>query len=1159
MDVRILGNLQVTAGAGVVDLGLRKARMLFGALALQAGTPVSVDRLAEAVWPDGPPARWESALYSHVSRLRRALEPDRAPRARSERIETRGDAYVLRLAPDELDAHRFERLGTEGRAALGRGEPETASALLDAALGEWRGPVLADLADAPFVADEARRLEELRFVVREERIEAELALGRHAAAVAELERLVVDHPLRERCWELLLLALYRSGRQADALRRYQDVRAILVGELGIEPGPGLRELEAAILQQAGGLLPDRGPVVVVAEPAAVALPAWLAPATDTFVGRGEQLDVLRREWKRCADAAEPRTAQRGSHERGTGGERRLVVVAGEPGIGKTRLVREACAELAVDGAVVLGGRCAEEPVHVLEPFAEALGRLARADPARFAEPETAVLAGLVPELAPAAPASPVDPEAQRYLLFRAVSRALDSRTLGAPVVLVLDDVQWAPAPTVQLLSHLLRDEDRGGLLVVATRRDTEPSPEFDALATDLRRARRFERIRLTGLEAGDAARLALDRGSDAAVETIVDMTEGNPFYVEELVRHVAESGGRLAPGSVPESVRDTIARRLLRLPDTVRRLLGVAAVAGLQFDLDVVAEGGRVAIEDADDALGLAVGTRVVSEHPRLVGSYTFSHALIRTVLRDGLGAARQARIHRRLGDALAVKHPHRSAEIAYHLLAAAADGSDPIPGVRHAREASRHATARHAYDDSVAVLEAARDRLPTALDPALRCELLVDLADATYRTGYRYEEVPALMAEAYEIAAGLDDPDLVAHVLIESYGVSFGSFDQWTERVEGMIERLDEAAPARIMLTAMLARYWSARPGERGRRLGEWALARSQTMEPGERQLVLEFVQQAVLPWSPPERILDLARASHDAAVASGDARRLVSALSMVRLAQLSIGDLAGSDEAGRQYEAIVESLRQPRHLAGVQQRRAMRALLAGRFAEAEVHAEETLAIQPTDEFLEGAAVQIFAIRFLQGRLVEMRPVVEAWAAQYERAAWRLGYGLVLAEIDEHDAAHAALAPYVATQFADVPRDELWFLSLAAAVAAIELLRDTEAAEVLYELLAPHASRVIVAGEGALCWGSIHRQLAPLAVLLGATERAAMHFESAMSMHERLGAQPFLARDRLGYARLLRDTGGDAMRARTLARTGLAIANQLGMRGVAARCADLA
>ncbi|MDZ4825660.1 MAG: BTAD domain-containing putative transcriptional regulator [Actinomycetota bacterium] len=1148
MDVRILGTLEVDDGARSVNLGLRKARMLFGALVLQAGIPVPTDRLAEAVWPNGPPARWETALYSHVSKLRRALEPDRAPRAQSGRIETAGEAYVLRLAPDELDAHRFERLAGEGRAALGHGDAERASEFLNAALAQWRGAVLADLADAPFVATEARRYDELRLVVTEERIEAELALGRHAAAVADLERLVAEHPLRERCWELLLLALYRSGRQADALRRYQDVRAILVGELGIEPGPGLRDLEGAILQHADGLQGERTRVIAAAaEPSEVALPGWLRPVGDAFVDRVDELDALRREWKRAAN-----------------GERRMVVVAGEPGVGKTRLVREACGVLAVDGALVLGGRCAEEPLHVLQAFAEALGRLALADeqrlPARLPN-DVAVLAGLVPELAPYAGALPAfDPDDQRYLMFRAVSAALDARVVGAPVLLVLDDLHWAPAPTVQLLAHLLRDTDRGSLLVIATVRDTEPNTDLDALIADLRRERRLERIGLRGLDAGDVDRLARARGADVESDQLYAMTEGNPFYVEELLRHVAESGGVLTQDAVPDSVRDTIARRLLRLPDPVRRLLGIASVAGLHFDLDIVAEAAGASVDDADDALSLAAQVGVAAELPGTVGAYAFSHALIRTVLRDGLGTARQARIHRRIGDALVASgHRDRLAEIAHHLLAAAADGSDATPGVQYAREAACEATARLRYDDAVAILDTARAVAePAAIDLRLRCELLIDAAAARFRAS-DYDVVEELRDSAYAIAIELDDPEVIAYVLMESFIETSDRDNVWTKRVEAMIDRLDETAESRVILTAMLAQYYSHQPGERCRELGEWALARSDDFDPAARGQILEFVYRALGAWSPAERMLDLARAKLDAAEREGVPVSRLTAMSVLRRAYLAVGDLARSDDVGREYEAMVDALQQPRFRAGAEQRRAMRALFAGRFTEAEVHAEEAVTLQPTVEFLEGLAVQLFAIRFEQGRLVEVRDAVEAWAAAYDRPAWRLGYGTLLAEIGDHDGARAALASSLAAGFADVPRDELWFLALAASATIAVHLGDVDAAAPIYELLGPHASRVIVAGEGALCWGSIHRHLGPLAALLGETQRASMHFESSMSMHERLGAQPFLARDRLGYARLLRETGGDGVRSQALARTGLAIANQLGMRGVTERYSDLA
>ncbi|MCZ7628873.1 MAG: hypothetical protein M5U19_07320 [Microthrixaceae bacterium] len=207
---------------------------------------------------------------------------------------------------------------------------------------------------------------------------------------------------------------------------------------------------------------------------------------------------------------------------------------------------------------------------------------------------------------------------------------------------------------------------------------------------------------------------------------------------------------------------------------------------------------------------------------------------------------------------------------------------------------------------------------------------------------------------------------------------------------------------------------------------------------------------------------------------------------------------------------------MRIPRFMAGVEQRRAMMALLQGRFAEAEVHAVEAVTLQPLPEFLEGYAAQMFALRLEQGRLVEVAGEVEHWAAQDPR---RVGAraGAAARRAGRPGRCAGLMAPMAATGFESVPRDELFFLSLSVAAWTVVRLGDRTSAEALYELLSPHASRVVVAAEGAVCWGSVHRFLGPLSVLIDGGRRAAMHFEAAISIHERLGARPFLARDRLG------------------------------------------
>ena len=251
LELRLLGPLEVLSGGRPVALGGSKPRTLLAVLALDLGRVVSVDRLVDALWPGDAPESAPHAVQVYVSQLRKALGPV---------IVTHSPGYVLELAPERVDIHRFTRLADDGRDALGAGSPEAAEVALREALTLWRGPALADFVYEPFAQTEIARLEELRTVVLEERIEADLALGRHVGLISELEALAQAQPLRERPRGQLMLALYRSGRQADALAAYRDTRETLVDELGIEPGPELKGLEAAILRQDESLLLEEAPL-----------------------------------------------------------------------------------------------------------------------------------------------------------------------------------------------------------------------------------------------------------------------------------------------------------------------------------------------------------------------------------------------------------------------------------------------------------------------------------------------------------------------------------------------------------------------------------------------------------------------------------------------------------------------------------------------------------------------------------------------------------------------------------------------------------------------------------------------------------------------------------------------------------------------------------
>jgi DNA-binding SARP family transcriptional activator len=246
VDFRLLGPLEVVRDGRPVSLGGRKPRALLAILLLHANEVVPADRLIDALWGESPPGTAANTLQAHVSQLRKALA-GRTSAASDGRILTQSPGYVMRLDAQELDVGRFEHLVAHGRRALAAGDVEVAARLLREALGLWRGPALAEFAYEPFAEHEIARLEELRLVALEERIEADLAAGTHPELVPELEQLTAEHPLRERLRGQLILALYRAGRQADALRVYQETRRTLVEELGIDPSPALQQLERAIL------------------------------------------------------------------------------------------------------------------------------------------------------------------------------------------------------------------------------------------------------------------------------------------------------------------------------------------------------------------------------------------------------------------------------------------------------------------------------------------------------------------------------------------------------------------------------------------------------------------------------------------------------------------------------------------------------------------------------------------------------------------------------------------------------------------------------------------------------------------------------------------------------------------------------------------------
>jgi len=263
VEFRILGPLEISEEGHARPLAGTKQKTLLAVLLLNPGEAVSSDRLVEALWGEKPPEKASNALQAHVSQLRKVLGS-----TAGDLLVTQAPGYVLRVSPEQLDATRFERLAAEGRRALADGDPRAGADTLREALSLWRGPALADLAYEAFAQEHIARLEEARLAALEDRLAADLEVGRHGEIVAELEALTATHPFRERLRCQLMLALYRSGRQAEALAVYQDTRTMLSEELGLEPGPQLRELHGAILNQSPALRPQVEAPVITGRPVA---------------------------------------------------------------------------------------------------------------------------------------------------------------------------------------------------------------------------------------------------------------------------------------------------------------------------------------------------------------------------------------------------------------------------------------------------------------------------------------------------------------------------------------------------------------------------------------------------------------------------------------------------------------------------------------------------------------------------------------------------------------------------------------------------------------------------------------------------------------------------------------------------------------------------
>jgi len=909
-----------------------------------------------------------------------------------------------------------------------------------------------------------------------------------------------------------------------------------------------------------------------------------------FVGRRAELEQLK-------EALEDAIAGRGS----------LAMLVGEPGIGKTRLAEEFAVYARLRGAQVLSGRSYEGAIEAAySPFVEAFRRYVRQRPdaelrRELGEgaPEVANLVSEIRQRFPDLPSSPpLQGDAERQRLFASVTEFLRAATLAAPLVLHLDDLHWADKPSLLMLRHLARHLGGERLLILGSYRDVElerTHPLAEVLGT-LRREAPFRRILLRGLPTADVVAYLTALADEDTDPELMERrkqlaaalhreTEGNPFFIGEVLSHLVESGKLYWDGShwrtnvtstselgIPEGVREVVGRRLSAVSEACNRVLTVASAMPGGFTWDVL----RATVEEEEasllDAFEEALAARLIRERDGgHVTSYEFTHALIRQTLYEELSPPRRVLLHRHIAERLEALHAANpgpaSAELAHHFFQAA-PGGDIGKAVDYAVRAGERAVSVAAFEEAVGHYERALQALELARgeEPERQSQVLLALAEAHARAG-GYDAARTAAGRVLELARRLGSAELQAEAALHFGSEHTPSFELDAQRVQLLEEALEALGSQENELTVRLLRRLvieymfvdaeaAGRVGDRAiaiaRRLGEprplaYALsARHMSLGAAERVEERVSLSTELVEVSRRAGLTDLQSFGHGS----------------LHFDLLEMGEAAA---ARAQLEGFVTLARQTREpvslwLAGVY--RGLWALLEGRFEEAERIANETAEFARRFEHAGGPqfqAIQISRVRAEQGRLEEMLPVVEAIVKATPLSGWRARLVQLYAEFGREADARRELDALAADDFAAIPVDSLWLLSFCWLAEACAVLRDRERAEILYERLLPHARRNVVVANAAVN-GSVERSLGQLAATLGRYADAERHFVAAIDFDRRIGARPLQARVQVDFARMLLDRGGSGDRARALrlANDALEVAQALGMKLVTERALAL-
>jgi len=885
-------------------------------------------------------------------------------------------------------------------------------------------------------------------------------------------------------------------------------------------------------------------------------------------------------------------------KRVAGGEgREVLLISGEAGLGKTTLVSETARAAFDAGACVLFGHCEEDLAAPYQLFGEALGHYVNHAPEDQLAAHVAAygseLARLVPSLATRVPDLPpsraTDTDTERFLLFAAVVGVLAELSRLQPVVLVLDDLQWADKASMLLFRHVIASELKMRVVVLGTYRDTELSrshPFLDTLAA-LRRQPGVSRIELAGLDDLGVIELMEAMAGHQLDETAVGLahalyreTDGNPFFLSEVLRHLAETGaisqdatGRwtaddaLERNALPDSVREVIGARVGRLGSDAERVLSIAAVIGRDFDLDLLAAATTSTEGALLDVLDAAAAVALVRELVDTPGRFSFAHALIQHTLYEGLGPTRRARAHRQVAEALEnLPGEHlrtRVEELARHWCNAT-QPVDLTKAVSYSRQAGDAALGALAPGDALRHYAQALHLHAQMEDaePSLGIDLAIGLGTAQRQTGdpaFR----DTLIDAAHRAAEIGDGNRLVAAVLANDRGftTAVGTIDaDKVEILETALEHVHDDHPNRALVLAMLcSEITFASTLERRQVLADEAIAIAETC--GDDAIVVRVLNLLKFPLMLPslvEQSLDRAADALVRAERVGDPLLLHWAALYGAIAAGHAGDIDEVDRCHAIAGPMAKQLDQPGVTWGYTFNLAWRAQLAGNTDRAEQLATTALQLgtdsgQPDAAMIFG--VQLAIVSWQRGNLGDLIPLIEQMITENPGLPVLSGLLAVAnAEAERTDDARHLLAEFARTAF-DLPLDMTWLTGIVLYAEADIECRDPKYAEPLIGLLAPFAGQLSGAGAGST-EGPVSHYLGGLSAILGRYEQADTYFAQASELSDHMGAKFFAARTNLQWGRMLaeRSAPGDIEKARILLTDAHTTASQHGYANIERR-----